>query len=338
MTWSSLPRIDLGRGVHFAPALLLAPMEGVTDPAFRGLILDCNAAGSVGAACTEFLRVSQLALPARRIAEELGPARRDVPVGVQLMGNDAALLAASAVHAASVGAAYVDLNFGCPAPRVFQHCAGSALLEDPPRLERLVAAVAAACPAPVTVKLRAGVRDDARLEELVQRAEQAGAAALTLHARLRIESYEHPADWSRIARAVRATRIPVIGNGSADTPQRVDALFAATGCAGVMVGRGALQNPWLFEDWRRARAGSPPRRRSPAAVFAWLREYAGRMQARGAPDRAAVGRLKQAAKALARSGLLPASDVLRKALRETDLEGFFAALGGASGCPSMVPR
>lgn len=331
------PQIDLG-AVRFAPALLLAPMEGVTDCAFRGWILDCNAPGSVGAACTEFLRVSQHPLRAERIAAHLGPPRADVPVGVQLMGNDPALLAESARNAAAAGAAFVDLNFGCPAPRVFQHCAGSALLDDPPRLQALVAAVAAACPRPVTAKIRAGGTSDAGLEDIAQRIADAGARAITVHARLRVQSYAEAPDWRRIARVVARVSIPVIGNGGAETPAAVDAMRERTGCQGVMIGRGALQNPWIFEDWKQAQEGVQPGSRGRDDYYTWLMEYHRRMLTRGTPERAALGRLKQAARAAAGAGRWQLQDLIPKALKENNLELFCRAMGWAGSKPSMVPR
>ncbi|MCW8142166.1 MAG: tRNA-dihydrouridine synthase family protein, partial [Planctomycetota bacterium] len=131
--------LDLGRGVRFDPPFVLAPMEGVTHRVFRDLLLD---AGGPGAAWTEFLRVSQVPLRAAAIRRELGPPRADVPVGVQLMGTDPDVVAETAKNAVAAGAPMIDLNFGCPAPVVFNKCAGSAMLDHPDRLHALVAAVA----------------------------------------------------------------------------------------------------------------------------------------------------------------------------------------------------
>lgn len=297
---NGLPALAAGR-LRFAPAVCLAPMEGVTDRTFRALVLEQNP-GAVGAACTEFLRVSQQPVAVERIARELDASIPGVPVGVQLMGNRPEVVAETARRAAEAGAAFVDLNFGCPAPRVFQHCAGSALLADPPALEALVRATVAACPLPVTAKIRAGVDHDRDVEEIARRVEQAGAVLLTIHGRLRTERYAQPTDWRRIARAVGAVSIPVIGNGSAETPAAIDRMFAETGCAGVMVGRGAIGDPWIFAAWRARRLGlAEPAR----PVFAWLHTYAERMVQGGATPRQALGRLKQAAKALAAAGTLP---------------------------------
>jgi len=330
-TPATLPSLRLGPELVVEPALLLAPMEGVTDPSFRGMILDANPPGSLGAACSEFLRVTGQPARLRHLQAHLGPPRREFPVGLQLMGNQPEVLATSAALAPAAGAAFVDLNFGCPSPRVCQHRAGSALLEDPPLLQRLVAAVVRACPLPVTAKIRAGGADDRRLEEIARRVEEAGAAALTVHARLRRESWRQPADWRRIARAVAAVTIPVIGNGGADTPERVDAMFAETGCAGVMVGRGALANPWIFGAWLARRRGQRMPRPGPAEVAAWIRDYAGRMASGGTGERAVLGRVKQILKALVDARLLPRPERLPEALRGRDLAAALMAVGLPAG-------
>lgn len=298
-------------GLRIAPPLLLAPMEGVTDPCFRALLIETSGADAVGAACTEFLRVTDRPLTAARVRAELAGHRwPGVALGVQVMGNDAAAVAGSAAVAAAEGAAFVDLNFGCPAPRVFAHCAGSALLADPPRMQALIrAAVAAAAgAAPVTAKIRAGIADDRGLEEIARRVEDAGAAALTVHARLRVEGYGEPARWERIARAKASVRIPVIGNGGAERPEAVDEMLAQTGCDAVMIGRGALADPWLFRAWQAARAAEafdPP---GADERVAWIVRYATRMEERGATPAQALGRAKQALKAAAAAGFLPAVD------------------------------
>ncbi len=325
----SLPRpILLAEDRELRPPLLLAPMEGVTDPSFRALVAAANP-GALGAVSTEFLRVTAPPLPLATLRRELGPAIPGVLRGLQLMGNRPDMVAATAARAGEAGADFLDLNFGCPAPRVFQHRAGAALLEDPPALESLLRAVVEACPLPVTAKIRAGGEDDRRLEEIAARVEAAGAVALTVHARLRVESYRAPADWSRIRRAVTAVTIPVIGNGSADSPRAIERMFAETGCAGVMVGRGALGDPWVFRRWRALREGREDVPPSPADRLAWLNRYRERMEAGGATPLQAAGRLKQALKAAWTSGALPdpPADRRRGILRERDPGVLLSRLG-----------
>ena len=318
------PRLAVGGGaLVWEPPLVLAPMDGVTDPCFRELVAEASGP-ALGGACTEFVRVTDHPLPVERLARELGPHRLPCPLGLQLMGNHAPALAETAVRAAEAGADHVDLNFGCPAPRVFRSGAGSALLDDPPRLAALVAAVVAAAPLPVTVKIRAGVADDRRLEELVRRIADAGAAAITVHARLKVEPYSAPADWNRLRRAVAASPAPVVGNGSADSAAGVLAMFADTGCAAVMVGRGALADPWVFRAAVERAAGRSPEPVAPAERVAWLRRYAARMLERGASPAQALGRTKQALRAAAQAGRLPHPEGargLREALRADSLDG-----------------
>ncbi len=316
----------------FDPPLYLAPMEGVTDPSFRGLVLEDNGPGTVGAACTEFMRVSQQPLPTEVLARELGaapePARAGgVKVGIQLMGNEPELVAATAVRAAEAGAAFVDLNFGCPAPRVFQHCAGSALLADPPLLERMVRTTVDACPLPVTAKIRSGIEHDGDLEELAKRVEGAGAALLSVHARLRTDRYSDPSDWRRLERVRAAVSLPLYGNGDADSPANIARMFRETGVDGVMVGRGAMGNPWIFRDYADLLAGRSPQEPGRTEIVDWMRRYDARMQGGGATERQSLGRLKQSLKALVKSRLLPFDEMTRaETLRLQAVEEFLAAV------------
>lgn len=294
--------------LRISPALLLAPMEGVTDPCFRSMLIETCGDETVGAACTEFLRVSDVPLRAEQVRAETIPHHGfRTALGVQLMGNRVEVVAASAAVAAAEGADYVDLNFGCPAPRVFQHCAGSALLADPPRLEALVRATvdAVAGAVPVTAKIRAGIENDSGLVEIARRVEAAGASALIVHARLRIENYRQPATWERITRAKAAVRIPVIGNGCADDANGISAMFAQTGCDAVMIGRGALADPWVFRAWYAVQRGESFTTPDVAERLRWIERYAERMHLRGATPVQALGRAKQALKAANAAGLLP---------------------------------
>lgn len=305
-----LPKaVAIGQGVCFDPPLYLAPMEGVTDRTFRGLILEGNGAEAVGAACTEFQRVTQVPLKVESLRKELGITVSDVPVGIQLMGNEPAVVGQSAVHAAQAGAAFIDLNFGCPAPRVFQHCAGSALLNDPPLLEAMVRATVEASPVPVTAKIRAGVTESSRLEEIAQRVEQAGATMLTVHARLRSDRYTDPPDWEYLRRVKKVVGIPMFGNGNADSPESIQRMFQETGCDGVMVGRGAMRDPLLFRRWSCSVLGEPLAPWTSAEVKTWLEAYHARMIEGGTLARHALGRLKQAIKAFGEGGLLPPTPI-----------------------------
>lgn len=268
----------------FTAPWLLAPMEGITDPAFRDLVLARNPAQALGGAFTEFVRVIARPVPAWILEKHLGPGRFPQPIGVQLMGNDLEALAQTARHARDAGARLVDLNFGCPAKGALRGCAGSALLDQPEKLEAVVAAVRQAVPElPVTAKIRAGGVDASRVEELARAAEQGGANMLTVHCRTRVEMYQEQVDWQRIARAVAAVRIPVCGNGSVARHEDLERMRRETGARFAMVGRGALANPWIFSGHRASQAE--------AATF--LLEYFETLCVRGASARAASGRVKQ---------------------------------------------
>jgi len=255
------------RSVRFPNRMLLAPMEGVTDRVFRNLVLDL---GGAGGASTEFLRIGNHAVRRRIIEAELGPVRSDTPVAVQLMAADPEHLAETIAHAEAAGAKWIDLNFGCPVKRVFGRGAGSALLADPERLARITAAAVGATDQPVSAKLRVGVSDDSLLEEVLDAAGEGGAAMITLHARTRVDSYETPARWEWIARAAtrvhaRFPGVPLIGNGGIEKPEDIDEMLRTTGCDGVMVGRAAIANPFLFNE----ASGDQPPTLEEAARFAY---------------------------------------------------------------------
>jgi tRNA-dihydrouridine synthase C len=240
-------------------------MDGITDRTFRDLVLDL---GHAGGACTEFVRISVGPVARKVLRRELGdPPRRDVPVGVQLMAPDPEFVAESAARAEEAGAAFIDLNFGCPVRRVVNKCAGSALLAHPDRLGAIVAEAVSATALPVTAKIRAGIADDAPLDDVLDACAGSGAAAVTVHARLRSHSYAEPARWEWIARAVGRLRprgVAVIGNGGIDRGDDAARMMRETGCAAVMVGRAALADPFVFREAR----GGPPATREEAAEFA----------------------------------------------------------------------
>jgi len=268
----------------FTGPWLLAPMDGVTEPVFRELVLRRNTAEDLGGAFTEFVRVTDHPLPVRVLAAHLGEKRFDTPVGLQLMGADQGALAETSRHAEIAGAPLLDLNFGCPAKGALRGCAGSATLTDPARVEATVRACAEAVDSiPVTAKMRAGFEDDALLEDNVRAAEAGGAALVTVHCRTKAEQYTPELDWSRIARAVDAARGPVCGNGGVKTHADLERMRTETGCEFVMVGHGALADPWVF-------TGTTV---SPAEAARFLLEYSERLCDAGASTKGSVQRVKQ---------------------------------------------
>lgn len=255
----------LRQAVTIDPPVLLAPMEGITDRVFRGLIAPL---GGLGAAVSEFIRISVAPMPVRVGRRDLGEAI-GVPVALQLMTPGANHLAVSVENAERAGASWIDLNFGCPAPIVFGKCAGSALLAHPGRIAAIVTTAVAATGLPVTAKIRAGIDSPAHLGELVTACAEAGAAAVTLHARLRITPYDQAATWEWLATAATALRrcsrpIPLIGNGGITVASDVARMRAETGVDAVMIGRAALADPFIFRAAAGGAAGDP----SEAAAWA----------------------------------------------------------------------
>ncbi len=307
-------------------------MEGITDPVFRALVI---AHGGVGGASTEFIRITVSPTPVRICRKHLGgEAPAEVPTAVQLMAAGPDFVAASAANAERAGAAWIDLNFGCPAPVVFRKCAGSALLDHPEAIAAITAAAVAGTRLPVSVKMRVGVAGDARLEENLHAAAEAGAAMVILHARLRTTSYHQPARWEWLARAaawLKPRGVPLIGNGGIDTAADAARMLAQTGCAGAMIGRAALADPWIF----RAVAGGAPASRDEARAFP--RRYAAAIATGqvvppvGVPIRyaAALAKLKQLVRYYRAGDLFAGREERRQELlRCGDAEAILRALEG----------
>lgn len=232
------------------PALILAPMEGITDAVMRETLTEF---GGYNHCVTEFTRVSHEVLPPkvfkREVPELLSGAKTlsGTPVQVQLLGGHPGRMAMTALHAVQVGASAIDLNFGCPAPCVNRNDGGASLLRDPKRLEEIVREVRQALPAeiPVSAKLRLGWDDPSDILENVEYAVRGGAAWVTLHARTRMQGYQPPVFWEMIGKVRESVDVPVVANGDIwelDTFKRCQEI---TGCEHFMLGRGALADPFL---------------------------------------------------------------------------------------------
>ncbi len=230
--------------------LMLAPMEGVIDHVMRELL---TSLGGIDRCVTEFVRVTDRLLPPRvfrRLCPELdsgGTTASGVPVYLQLLGGQAAVLADNAARAAELGAPGVDLNFGCPAKTVNRSDGGAILLREPQRVHAIVAAVRAAVPKhiPVTVKTRLGYEDRALFLDIVAGIEAAGATELTIHARTKRHGYRPPAYWDAIAEARELLTLPIIANGEIWSIDDALRCRAVTGCDDLMLGRGVLCRPDL---------------------------------------------------------------------------------------------
>lgn len=249
--------------------ILLAPMEGLADYVLRDVM---TRLGGYDGAVSEFVRVSGSLLPLRtyeRIVPEVAngchtPA--GTPMVVQLLGSDPQWMAANAARAATLSPHGVDLNFGCPAKTVNRHGGGAMLLGDPALLYRIVAAVRAAVPAtvPVTAKMRLGISDTALAIDCARALAEGGAASLVVHGRTKDHGYRPPAHWDWIARIADAVPVPVVANGEVWSVADWRRCRSVSGCADVMIGRGAVADPFLAsrikglaeempnsEDWRR---------------------------------------------------------------------------------------
>jgi tRNA-dihydrouridine synthase B len=228
-----------------APNLILAPMAGVTDRPFRQL---CRRLGA-GLAVSEMTTSDPRLWHTEKSRLRVDHAGEDAPIAVQIAGYDAAMMAAAARRNVEQGAQIIDLNMGCPAKKVCRVDAGSALLKDEPLVAAICAAVVRAVDVPVTLKIRTGYDRSRKNAVAVARiAQDAGIAALTVHGRTREDHYEGEAEYETIAAVKQAVRIPVIANGDVTGPHKAAAVLAATGADALMVGRGALGNPWIFKE------------------------------------------------------------------------------------------
>ncbi|HIW73456.1 MAG TPA: tRNA dihydrouridine synthase DusB [Firmicutes bacterium] len=231
--------------VEIAGHAALAPMAGVADRAFRKLCVEFGAAYVVG----EMVSAKGLCFQDKKSGELLELDGAERPAAVQLFGDDPEIMARAARLAMRRRPDVIDINMGCPAPKVAGNHCGSALMREPELCRQIVAAVAGAVPVPVTAKIRKGYSAaEANAVEVAQAVEAGGAAAVAVHGRTREQMYAPPADWDIIREVKKAVAIPVIGNGDVTSPEAAAAMYEQTGCDLIMVGRGALGAPWLFSQ------------------------------------------------------------------------------------------
>ncbi len=289
--------------------LFLAPMEGLGDRPFRKAMAQI---GGFDEATTEFLRVS-ISTHVPSLARVYDPAEMaPIPLAAQVMGSDPTLMAEVAVELERRGAPRIDLNCGCPSNTVTGKGAGSSLLKDPQQLHTLATAMRTALRVPFSVKIRSGYDDTTLFDEILDAVERSGAAFLTLHPRTKKEGYGPPANWSLIARAKERLSIPVVGSGDVKTAQDLFRMVRETSCDGVMVGRGAVANPWIFLEARALQSGEPlPTRDYPAFIHAYHNNLV------GAPVKTHINKLKQLARYLLGGN---AKEILRE--RPTNAEVF----------------
>lgn len=225
--------------------VILAPMAGVTDMPFRKIVKQFNP----GLLSGEMVSAAALHYNSHKTRQliEVDPAEH--PVSIQIFGSDPEIMAEAARIIQGQGADILDINMGCPVPKVVKNGEGAALLKDLKLASRLMKAVVEAVDIPVTVKCRLGWDAHSLVAPTLARiAEENGIAAVAVHGRTREQFYQGKADWARIAEVKQAVSIPVIGNGDVNSPQSALAMFQETGCDGVMIGQAALGRPWIFEQ------------------------------------------------------------------------------------------
>jgi tRNA-dihydrouridine synthase B len=242
--------------VALASPMVVAPMAGMTDTAFRRLV---KRHGGCGLVVTEMVSSEGLVRGIDRTLEYAEYTEEERPVSIQIFGGDPETMADAAQIVEGMGADIVDVNMGCPVPKIAKHQAGCSLMREPEHAARIIAAMVKAVRIPVTVKMRKGWdEDELCAPEVARRVAGAGAAAITIHGRTAKQSYSGQADWALVARIAEALTIPVFGSGDCVEPEQIVERLRL-GVGGVFVGRGVLRNPWLLAQAQDLLAGRPPR-------------------------------------------------------------------------------
>ncbi|HOP83701.1 MAG TPA: tRNA dihydrouridine synthase DusB [Ruminococcus bromii] len=239
-----MDNLNIG-GVPLKSHAVLAPMAGVSDRAYRELCVRFGAAYCV----SEMVSSKALSFNSKKSEELMEISDLERPCGIQIFGDDPKCMADAAKHALENKPDIIDINMGCPAPKISSNGSGSALMKNPRLCGEIVKAVTAVTDIPVTVKIRKGWDDDSvNAVEVAKICESAGAAAITVHGRTRQQYYKPPVDYG-IIRAVReSVSVPVIANGDIDSAEKAKAVMDITGCDLVMIGRATLGNPWIFSQ------------------------------------------------------------------------------------------
>jgi tRNA-dihydrouridine synthase B len=242
--------------IQLQSPFVVAPMAGMTDTAFRRLV---KRHGGCGLVVSEMVSSEGLVRGIDRTLEYAEYTEEERPVSIQIFGGDPATMAAAAQVVEGMGADIVDVNMGCPVPKIAKHHAGCSLMRDPEHAAEVIRAMTRAVRIPVTVKMRAGWDDSSRnAPDLARRVQDAGAAAVTIHGRTAEQSYSGHADWDLVDAVARQLEIPVLGSGDCVEPDQIVQRMRS-GVSGVLVGRGVLRNPWILAQAADVTGGRRPR-------------------------------------------------------------------------------
>ncbi len=297
------------------PLTALAPMQDVTDLAFMGVIA---AYGAPDYFFTEFFRVHAQSRPERHILRSIDENATGRPVFAQVIGEDPAALVRTAEELARHPIAGLDLNLGCPAPKVYRKNVGGGLLRDPERIGTILAALRAAVPGRFTVKMRIGFDDPGNFERILELVDRHGVDLLTVHGRTVREMYRGEVHYEFIGRAADRVGCPVLANGNVTSAAVAATVVRATGAAGVMIGRHAIRNPWIFRQCRERAAGAAATPVRLADVRGYVERLYRATAVPGLNERAHVNKMKKYLNFVGQS-VDPAGAFLR-AMRVTESE------------------
>ena len=280
------------RDIEINPPLVLSPMAGVTDISFRRLV---KQRGGVGLTVSEFISVEGLTRNNPKSKRQMRFYENERPFAVQVFGGQPERMRMAAEMAEEIGADILDVNCGCPAPKVVKHGGGSGLLRDLPRLETILKEIKKAITIPLTIKIRAGY-SDSRINaiETAKLAEACGVEHIALHGRTKEQGYRGFANWDLVKQIKEVVNIPVSGSGDVNTIEQTFDRFHETGCDGVLIGRGAMANPWIFRQIDDVMHGREPFQPTLEDKRALLLEYFDMLR-EDMPQMAAIGRMKQLA-------------------------------------------
>jgi tRNA-dihydrouridine synthase B len=280
------------RDIAIDPPLILSPMAGVTDYTFRRLI---KRRGGVGLVVSEFISVEGLTRGNPKSKRQMHFDEEERPFAVQIFGGKADRMAMGAEMAEEVGADILDVNCGCPAPKVVKNGGGSGLLREPARLEEILKAIKSSISIPLTLKLRTGYSDSTiNVVDVAKMAEQCGVEHIQVHGRTREQGYKGLANWEIIRQVKEAVSIPVSGNGDITTIAYGMQKWRESGTNGILIGRGAMQNPWIFRQFADVLAGREPYQPDLSEKKAVLLEFF-EMCLEEMPELVALGKMKQLA-------------------------------------------